>query len=276
MRTGRRDKPLLRSRNFLKNFFKVFFPIALVLILIGLITYFTQTRSSRAVLEGELTSTVDLQHKLISGEFDSIVGDLLFLADHNELQAYLDSPDAELKTAVANEYLLFAARKGIYDQVRYLDDTGMEVMRVNYNAGDAVIVSDEELPFMGERYYFNDTTQLEAAQVFVSPFDLNIEYGQVEQPVKPMIRFGTPVIDRQGQKRGIVVLNYLGDELLRKMGAAAEGTACEVMLLNEAGYWLTGTDPQAEWGFMFADKPDAGKFFPASLGANARRGVRAV
>ena len=247
-------KPLIRSKNFLKNFLKVFLPITLVLFLIGLIYFITQTRSHRAALEGEQTRLIEFQHKLISGEFDSTTGDLLFLADHNELQAYLDSQDAELKKAVANEYLLFATRKGFYDQVRFLDDTGMEVIRVNYNAGDAAIVPDEELQFKGDRYYFANTIQLDAGQVFVSPFDLNIEQGQVEQPLKPMIRFGVPVTDRREQKRGIVLLNYLGDDLLGKMEAAAEGSESEVMLLNEAGYWLTGPDPQAEWGFMFADK----------------------
>jgi len=254
MRTGLRDKPLHRSRNFLKNFLKVFFPIALVFLLIMVIYFVTQIRSHRAVLEGEQTSLIEFQHKLISGEFDSTTGDLLFLADHNELKAYLDSQDAELKKAVANEYLLFATRKGFYDQVRFLDDTGMEVIRVNYNAGEAAIVPDEELQYKGDRYYFANTIQLDAGQVFVSPFDLNIEQGQVEQPLKPMIRFGVPVTDRREQKRGIVLLNYLGDDLLGKMEAAAEGSESELMLLNEAGYWLTGPDPQEVWGFMFADK----------------------
>jgi diguanylate cyclase (GGDEF)-like protein/PAS domain S-box-containing protein len=254
MSTASRDKPSNHSRTFLNNFLKVFLPLTLVLFLIALVYFVTQTRSHRAALEVEQTGLVEYQHKLISSELDSIIGDLLFLADHNELQDYLDSPDAALKTAVANEYLLFAARKGIYDQVRFLDETGMEVVRVNYNAGDAVVVPDEALQFKGDRYYFDGTMQLEAGEVLVSPFDLNIEHGQVEQPLKPVIRFGVAVIDRQGQKRGIVVLNYLGGDLLRRIEETADGSTGEVMLLNEAGYWLSGPDPEAEWGFMFEDK----------------------
>jgi len=254
MSTGNRVKPLNHSRTFSNNFLKVFLPLALVSFLIALIYFITQTRSHRAALEVEQIGLVEDQHKLISSEFDSITGDLLFLADHNELQDYLYSPDAALKTAVANEYLLFAARKGIYDQIRFLDETGMEVIRVNYNAGEAAIVPDEALQFKGDRTYFDGTMQLEAGEVLVSPFDLNIEHGQVEQPLKPMIRFGVAVIDRQGQKRGIVVLNYLGGDLLGRIEETADGSEGEVMLLNEAGFWLSGPDPQTEWGFMFEDK----------------------
>ena len=60
------------------------------------------------------------------------------------------------------------------------------------------------------RYYFKDTIQPEKGEVFVSPFDLNIERGEIERLLKPMNRFGTPVFDITGRKRGIVLLNYFG------------------------------------------------------------------
>jgi diguanylate cyclase (GGDEF)-like protein/PAS domain S-box-containing protein len=251
MRAGRNNISSILTKNFLKNFLKVFLPITLVLFIIALIYYITQTSAYRIVLDKEQTNTVEVQSKLISGEFDSIIRDLLILAEHNELQAYLTSPQVEMKQAVADEYLLFASRKGIYDQVRYLDDTGMEVIRVNYMGGTPVRVPEEELQFKGERYYFPDTYQLEKGKVFISPFDLNIEQGQVEYPLKTVIRFGTPVFDDQDRKRGIVLLNYLGEVLLQKMEQAAEGSAGEVLLLDGEGYWLNSPDPKAEWGDMY-------------------------
>ncbi|NGX54267.1 MAG: hypothetical protein K1000chlam4_00992, partial [Chlamydiae bacterium] len=100
-----------------------------------------------------------------------------------------------------------------------------------------------------------------------SPFDLNIEHGKIERPAKasirpgtaaferiwiagrngefakPLIRFGTPVFDHQGRKRGIVLLNYFGGHLLQRISEcgrrAAEGECVsQLMLLNSDGYWL--------------------------------------
>jgi hypothetical protein len=52
--------------------------------------------------------------------------------------------------------------------------------------------------------------------VFASPLDLNIERGEIELPLKPMIRFGTPVCDLEGRSQGVVLLNYFGDKLIHR------------------------------------------------------------
>jgi signal transduction histidine kinase len=86
--------------------------------------------------------------------------------------------------------------------------------------------------------------------VFVSPFDLNVEHGEIEQPLKPTIRFATPVFDGMGDRRGVLVLNYLGAALIRKLAEVARPFAGTTLLLNKKAYYLRGPTPQSEWGFM--------------------------
>ncbi len=79
------------------------------------------------------------------------------------------------------------------------------------------VVADQcKLQNKKNRYYFRDVFKLNQGEVFVSPLDLNIERGEIEQPLKPMIRFGTPIFDKYSNKRGIVLLNYLGSKLLNR------------------------------------------------------------
>ena len=73
----------------------------------------------------------------------------------------------------------------MYDQVRFLDKNGQELIRVNFNDGKPALVSEEQLQNKAKRYYFADTFALEPGRIFVSPFDLNVEQGQVELPLKP-------------------------------------------------------------------------------------------
>jgi hypothetical protein len=86
--------------------------------------------------------------------------------------------------------------------------------------------------------------------VLVSPFDLNVEEGKIEQPIKPTIRFATPVFDRKGHKRGMLILNYLGSNLLDRFRPSNENSTGRIMLLNRNGYWLHTANPADQWGFM--------------------------
>jgi PAS domain S-box-containing protein len=200
----------------------------------------------------------------IIGDFKSVVSDLMILSAHDELQVMLESDEASHRKALAQEFLVFCDKKGLYDQIRFLDETGMEVVRVNFNDGEPYIVPEDQLQFKGDRYYFKDTFQLEQGEVFVSPFDLNIEQGKIEQPPKPMIRFGTPIFDNHGRKRGIVILNYLGAKMLNDLKRMPVQTSGEVMLLNPDGFWLKGQRPEDEWGFMYEDRSNRtfGNAFP--------------
>jgi len=69
------------------------------------------------------------------------------------------------------------------------------------------------------------------------------ELGRLERPIKPVMRFATPVFDARGGSRGIVVLNYLGQRLIRDFEQATTNIADHVQLISNHGYWLSSPDP---------------------------------
>jgi hypothetical protein len=240
--------------------------LAAVIILVGSTTfviYQSEVNKEKAILEANELDHVDFQSKIIVNNFGSIVSDLKILSEGKELVSYLDGNEASAPKT-AEFFLSFSNRKRIYNQIRLIDETGLEVVRVNYKDDDSVIVPEEELQFKGDRYYYRDTFVLDREEVYVSPFDLNVEFGGIERPLKPIIRFGTPIYDSSGKKRGIVVLNFLGANLLDRLRDASANTPGEIILLNGDGYWLMGSNPGDEWGFMFEDQKDKtfGNAFP--------------
>lgn len=193
------------------------------------------------------------EQQLIAKEFQAIVGDLLALSGQNEILHFADSDDPRILDEVAREYLLISKSKGVYDQIRFIDDTGQEQVRVNYNSGLPLVIPEEKLQNKKDRYYFKESLQLPEKGIFASPLDLNLEHGQIEIPLKPMIRFGTPVFNSRGQKKGIILLNYLADQLLARMTTESNETFGEMMLINADGYWLYSPTKGKAWGFMYAD-----------------------
>ena len=201
--------------------------------------------------EAQILKTEEI---VIVDNFKLVMSDLLFLAGQHGLEKISETGKAaDLIDDLTRNYLLLSDKKRVYDQIRILDREGMEIVRVNFNGGEPVSVPEDQLQNKGNRYYFSETFRLGRGEVYVSPFDLNIERGEIELPLKPMIRFGTPFFDGQGGKEGIVILNYLGAALLSKFESAAANAAGNMMILNTDGFWLKGPAPEDEWGFMYED-----------------------
>ncbi len=217
--------------------------LPLVALVVGVVAmvYFSQTSTQMTVIQQREFNTVDLQKKYIITDIAMVSSDLFYLSQMRMLGEFFETKgtiSTKHITDLAEDFLHLSNSRKIYDQIRLLDENGMEIVRVNFNEGNPSIVSDDKLQNKAKRYYFLDIFVLDKGQIFVSPLDLNIEQGQIEKPkasaivskdtvfdniwvkakqgeyAKPMMRFGTPVFDRQGQKRGIILLNYFGANLL--------------------------------------------------------------
>lgn len=196
---------------------------------------------------------VDLQREAVKTGLQSVATDLCVLAQQNELGHLLLEDRQQARLAMAAEYLALARNADDYDQIRFLDDHGQEIVRVNHNGGRPAIVADAELQDKSNRYYFRETIALEPGQIYVSPLDLNIEHGEIEEPYKPMIRVGTPVVDAAGDKRGIVLINLMAQRMLDQVEAAGGLSLGQPMMVNNEGYWLVTPNPPPGWGFMFPE-----------------------
>ena len=202
----------------------------------------------------------------LGGDIGSIVGDVRLMASLPSMQAVLETGDAPALAALTADFAALAASRRVYDQLRWVDASGVERVRIDYVQNKPLIVPEERLQNQANRYFFSATIKLGPGEVFVSPLDLNVEDGQVEKPIKPVIRFAMPVRDEFGTVRGIVMANYYGVYLLEKFAdvtEAREGSA-RVSLLNGDGYWLRAYQPGDEWGFMFGRKDHFGTRFPAA------------
>jgi len=240
----------------IKLFLLIFLPSLLIFLGITMSFLFQESKAKQKVLMAKKVQTVEKLRRIANDEIKTIISDLFFLSVHQNLRQVLENDKPILWQKLANEFNNFSSTSMRYDQIRFLNETGMEQIRINFNKNNSVVVSKDKLQNKVKRYYFIDTFALEPGRIFVSPFDLNIEKGQIEQPLKPMIRFGTPVKDLSGQKRGIVLLNYFGTKLISNLERALSDSADSFELLNSKGYWLKGQNPEDEWGFMYENRKD--------------------
>ena len=163
-------------------------------------------------------------------------------------QARVDSDDVR---SVATTLMLARTQ---YDQIRLLDLGGHEILRYDWNAeakpSPLVEVPAAQLQDKSKRAYYIETMQSSPDAAVFSVLDLNVEHEQVEVPYKPMIRISGQIVGTDGKPRGLIVLNYLGNNLLRELRTDPSQPR-QLMVLNGDGYWMVGPDEASEWGFMF-------------------------
>ncbi len=202
----------------------------------------------------EEIAILQITKRLIFRNLGLVISDLNTLKNNSNLQKFLESGNAIDKEKFSNDMQRLAETKLMYDQVRLLDENGKEVCRVNYRHGKATIIKDRKLQDKSPRYYFKETIILAAQELYISPMDLNVEHGEIETPIKPIIRFATPLFDRQGHKKGIIILNYQAKTLLNNIRLNTKKTRGNIMFLNSNGYHLLATDSSQAWGFMYGKK----------------------
>ncbi len=209
---------------------------------------------------GQIESTARERESSRLGLFDQVLrhtlkettDNLRVLADGDGLRAYVTSGNsADLDRAVRRA-VFFSREKTDYEKVRYLDQNGREVLRVNQGGA---VVSGEQLQSKGDRDYFQKAITLKPGEIYISTFDLNMENGRIEEPYRPMLRFATPVFDEAGQHRGACVISYNGSNLiagLQQLVPVQFGT--RFRMLNARGFWIKAAKPAAEWGFALPDR----------------------
>lgn len=243
---------------------------ALALLAVAVLHYATTRQLELAKRETGDRLNVELGRTAIARTLGGVEDDLRYLAEQSESRALFDPGTPDARSQLREAFRIFARQKHIYDQVRFLDLRGQEIVRVNAAAGAAILVPDAQLQNKADRYYFRETARLAPGEVYASPLDLNVERGEVEHPLRPMMRFGTPVVDRNGSKVGVLIHNYRGDTLLQAFRSAVANISEHAMLLDGDGYWLSSPDRNQEWGFMLAH----GRSF-AALHADAWQRIRA-
>ncbi len=187
-------------------------------------------------------------------DLEDVSSDLRYL--HSNLEFGLASKFFDLHTipfTLTHDFLMFSRSKKLYDQLRVFTGDGMEKIRINFNNGSPTIVPDSLLQDKSDRYYFKESITLGDSEVFISPFDLNIEGDTVEIPVKPMIRFGLSISDKAKNVKGLVLANYLGDHLLANFDDNQDQCQGNCMLLNKDGFYLYHPDSSQRWGFMYPE-----------------------
>jgi signal transduction histidine kinase len=221
----------------------------------GIIGVYISLQTLRDETLGHLQQEVGVRAQGVGRFFDQLAAELLYLADAPALEELRSASQQAnphriraATTRLERDYATLAAAYPHIYQIRYLDRTGREIVRVDKKGDQVLVIQEERLQDKGDRYYFRDAFARKPGELYVSPMDLNIEFGKVEKPERPVLRVATPIGTGAGGNEGILIINLHADLLLEQIQQMAAARAGVAYLFDRSGHFLTRTAGE-ELGF---------------------------
>lgn len=250
---------------------KIIIVVALAALLPLLVVAYYANTSSREALENNALTSMDAASKGVASHIQTFVdmtkGDALFLVGVPPIQGIVrardnkgfDEKDKSTYEAWVGRldiiFSNFGKAKPYYYKLRYIDEAGNEMLRIDFKEGNPKRISQTELQNQAKTPYFIETMKLAAGQVHVSPFNLNREAGRIVEPHTPVLRIGIPVFNSVGQRRGALILNVLGQHILDFIPKSTVTKLDQFMMVDKEGHYLFHEDSAKTWG-LDLNRPD--------------------
>lgn len=241
----------MNGKNIYRPLLLIYLPY-LVVLSIAFVIFFSLERSHYyRLIQNNEHLQIDLVQKSLVRDFENTLPDIEVIANERHVQQFVQDFDKDRRQQVEQEFASFARKKRLYRTIRFIDVDGMESVRVDYLDGRAVISPLSALQDMSQKYYYQEGIKLGQSELYISPIDLEMKNDKVTSPGIPIIRFAMCVYDSQQRKKGIIVLNYDANKMLRHFDEMLAGSYGHISLVNQDGFWIRSPKKEHEWAFMF-------------------------
>lgn len=264
------ESPTSNDKFPFRLFFLLFTSIALLILAGAWYVGNERISSELDITRSSEIGTVVMGVRRLDDELHAPFRQLHTLVNEKAIRQAIDANDKNAARGMEAAFTTLVAFNEVVDKVRWIDQSGMERVRINNVAGKPEIVPAEQLQNQSDSYYFANAMRLKPGQVYISSLDLNVEHGKVEVPHKPVLRLATPVQDSKGQVRGVLVINVTAKYFLDSFTDSLVGARDHAMLLNSGGYWLVSPDSEDAFGFMFQSRKTLGSVYPEAWRAITR------
>lgn len=183
--------------------------------------------------------------------FDQIAAELRFLSDMSGIRSLFDAIDQapgnvrdSLTKDVERDLLRLTELHPHVYQMRVIDLNGRERVRIEKKGDRLVSVPRDQLQDKSDRYYVREALQRKPGELYVSPLDLNEEFGRVELPERPVVRVASLVAGPDGRARGLIVVNLHAQVLLEPLEAMVHEREGMAYLFDRSGHYLHRSSEQ--------------------------------
>jgi diguanylate cyclase (GGDEF)-like protein len=245
--------------------------LALIGVLAAGLTGFYAYDVSRDLLvesaKNELLTSTQVLARRITLTREEISRNLRILSTHPAALSVLEKADPAQERELATLFRLVMEANPRYFQVRLISarEYGMERVRIDRDGNLLVRVTGDDLQEKSHFSYVYDTLKLPAGQTYLSQIAINHERGAHSGREQPTVQLATPVVDRQGVTRGVIVISVDVNGMFALL-AADLPKDYQLFLANRHGDYLIHPDRTQTFGFDKGRRVLVQDEFPATRG----------
>jgi len=205
-------------------------------------------QSKFVLLKHEIENTLSNHHKnLLSLHDVPPIQSILRARANNNVDPQNGDTLQEWRRRLMVIFGAFLANHPEYQQIRYIDVAGDELVRVHAGNGrDVVMVAEDKLQNKLDSHYVTETIKLTAGEAYYSDVTLNREQGVIQLPYLPVLRIASPVHDENGQVAALIVINLSTERLFS--GVLNETNGVQRNIVDNKGYFIKHADPSRTFG----------------------------
>ena len=223
------------------EFLILFLPIVVLVMVVGYSFASLRTESRIDEILDHDSTRLHLFSGFLGAEVLGSLEHLRSLSSEVVTRQALDSQTPKNLQSLESSFLMLAQRNLQYQQIRWIDESGIEKARIMRDQGDPYVVARQDLQDKSKRYYFEAANALLPGELYISRIDLNEEHGHTEMPPKPMLRIATPVEDSNRERHGIIIINIEMKHLFDLVGNPEQPEPeVDYLLVNQQGTLLNG------------------------------------
>ncbi len=202
-----------------KSFIKILSSLFIIFVFIQIaVSYYYFSQSKKNLINNSLKSELKIKRKIFDEYF--ITNSRYFLFSIQESKAFQNFLQGDKTYLKENENIFLALAKAhkYIDQVRYIDETGQEIIRIDQDkeTNTITVAKQDQLQNKANRYYFEESLFKPVNKPWFSQLDLNIENGEIEFPYVPTIRAMLP-LETHNEFKGILIINFNISKLLEQI-----------------------------------------------------------
>jgi len=149
-------------------------------------------------------------------------------------------------TAALKDYLI---NQGSYYKIQVLDENGKTIVSLKYNKITHKVSKETQENSLKSSEIFKHAFALKEGDIYISDMHLSTQNGKIEQPYVPVIQYAMVLVDKNGEKRGVIIMDLFADQVLDMLQSVQlkNRDFMHYYLLNTKGDYLYNSDSMKEF-----------------------------
>lgn len=166
---------------------------------------------------------------------------LRYLSNNGMLNQTITDPSNENIDSLEQFWLLIARTQSYYSRLRLMDNSGMEIVRINIGERFTEIVDKNYLQYKGDRDYFRYAKNLANNDIGHYGIDIESENGQPVSPLVPAYRIIYP-LTLDGERKGYFIANLDLQRIYRSLAYKRNSVNLPNIVTSEGYYLMSSGD----------------------------------